>query len=44
MKKITPAHILKSLQTLEPRVTIPKDIMERARGPIERMVNMGRGD
>ncbi len=44
MKKITPAHILKSLQTLEPRIVIPKDIMERARGPIERMVNMGRGD
>jgi len=44
MKKITPAHILKSLQTLEPRVTIDKDIMDKARGPIERMVNMGRGD
>ncbi|MBM4249887.1 MAG: quinolinate synthase NadA [Euryarchaeota archaeon] len=44
MKKITPALILKSLQTLEPRVTIEKGIMDRARGPIERMVNMGRGD
>jgi len=44
MKKITPPDILRSLQTLEPRVTIPGEIMDRARGPIERMINMGRGD
>ena len=44
MKKITLESILQSLKTLEPRVVIPQDIVERARGPIQRMIDLGRGD
>ena len=44
MKKITLEAVLRSLQTLEPRVVLPPDILERARGPIERMLAVGRGD
>jgi quinolinate synthase len=44
MKKITLESVLCSLKTLEPRVTILPDIMERARGPIQRMIDLGRGD
>jgi quinolinate synthase len=44
MKKITLETILQSLKTLEPRVSIPPDIMDRARGPIQRMIDLGRGD
>jgi quinolinate synthase len=44
MKKITLENILQSLKTLEPRVVIPPDILERASGPIQRMIDLGRGD
>ncbi|MGQ9583733.1 MAG: quinolinate synthase NadA [Thermoplasmatota archaeon] len=44
MKKITLEAVLRALRTLEPRVVLPPEIMERARGPIERMLAMGRGD
>ena len=44
MKKITLETVLQSLKTLEPRVVIPPDIMERARGTIQRMIDLGRGD
>jgi len=44
MKKITIDSILQSLKTLEPRVVIPPEIIERARGPIQRMIDLGRGD
>ena len=36
MKKITLETIMQSLKTLEPRVVIPPEIMDRARGPIQR--------
>lgn len=44
MKKITLDHVLKSLQTLEPRVELSKDIIKNASIPLERMIEFGRGD
>ena len=41
MKMITLPKILKSLETLEPRVEIPDDIAERARASVARMVAVG---
>lgn len=38
MKRITLPKILKSLQTMEHEVTIPAEIIEKARRPIERMM------
>jgi quinolinate synthase len=40
MKRITLPKILESLVMLKEEVTIPKDIAERARLPIERMINL----
>lgn len=44
MKKITIDRVLKSLENLDPEVTLSKDIMERAKLPLERMISIGRGD
>jgi len=44
MKKITIDKVLKSLENLDPEVTLPEDIMERAKLPLERMISIGRGD
>ncbi len=44
MKKITLEAVLRSLRTIEPRVVLPPETLERARGPIERMMAIGRGD
>ncbi|MBA3045134.1 MAG: quinolinate synthase NadA [Candidatus Thermoplasmatota archaeon] len=44
MKKITLEKVIKSLETLEPKVEISKDILERARKPLDRMVEIGRGE
>ncbi|GGK14622.1 quinolinate synthase A [Deinococcus malanensis] len=41
MKMITLTNILDSLQNLQPRVTVPKDIRARALVPIERMLAVG---
>jgi quinolinate synthase len=41
MKMITPAKLLKTLQTGQYEVTVPPDIIEKARIPIERMVSIG---
>ncbi|MPN07858.1 Quinolinate synthase A [bioreactor metagenome] len=38
MKKISLEKVLHSLQTLETRVELPPELMERARRPIERML------
>jgi quinolinate synthase len=38
MKMITPQKLLRTLQTGEYEVTVPKDIADRARIPIERMI------
>ncbi len=44
MKKIKLEHVLNSLETLEPMIELPPDIIQRARLPLERMVDIGRGD
>ena len=40
MKMITPAKLLRTMQTGEHEVTVPKDIADRARLPIERMISI----
>jgi quinolinate synthase len=42
MKLITLDKVLKSLETLEPKVTLSKEIIKNARKPLEKMVNLGR--
>ncbi len=40
MKKTDLTKVLRALQTLQPRVTVPEDIAFRARKAIERMLNV----
>jgi len=44
MKKITLEKILNSLKTLEPKIRLPDEIMEKAKLPLQRMMDIGRGD
>jgi quinolinate synthase len=44
MKMITRQMVINSLQTLQPAIELPEDIMEKARKPLERMMEIGRGD
>jgi quinolinate synthase len=44
MKKITLEKVLNSLQTLEPKIRLPDEIMEKAKLPLQRMMDVGRGD
>ncbi len=44
MKKITLEKILNSLKTLEPKVKLPDEIMKKAGLPLQRMMEVGRGD
>ncbi len=44
MKMITLKDVLKSMETLEPKVKLPKDIIEKARVPLQRMLDIGRGE
>jgi len=44
MKKITLEKILNSLKTLEPKIRLPDEIMEKAKLPLQRMMDVGRGD
>ncbi|MBI5001671.1 MAG: quinolinate synthase NadA [Euryarchaeota archaeon] len=44
MKKTTLELVARALETLEDRITLPKDIIEKARVPLDRMVAIGRGD
>ncbi len=44
MKKITLEKILKSFETLKPQITLSEDILAKAKIPLERMMNIGRGD
>ena len=41
MKKITLEKVLSSLEEMEPVVTVPEEIADRARRPIERMIEIG---
>jgi len=41
MKMITPAKLLRALQTGEDEVTVPVDVAERARASVERMIAIG---
>jgi len=44
MKKITLEKVLHSLENLEPELKLPDDIIERAKKPLSRMMEIGRGD
>jgi len=44
MKKITLEKVLNSLKTLEPKTILPDDIMKKARLPLQKMMDAGRGD
>jgi quinolinate synthase len=44
MKMITLQKVHDSLVSLEPRIELPDEIIEKARIPLERMMSIGRGD
>jgi len=44
MKKITLEKVLKSLETLEPTIELSDEIMQKARVPLQRMMDLGRGE
>ncbi|MEF8873137.1 MAG: quinolinate synthase NadA [Candidatus Thermoplasmatota archaeon] len=43
MKKITLEKVVKSLENLEPVMTVDKELARKAKKPLERMVEIGRG-
>ena len=43
MKKITLEKVLNSLRTLEPKVEFSEEIMQKARKPLQRMMEIKRG-
>ena len=44
MKKITLEKVLKSMESLEPTVELSKVILQKAGLPLQRMMEIGRGD
>jgi len=44
MKKITLKKVLKSLESLEPKVELSENILKKAKIPLQRMMDVGRGD
>jgi quinolinate synthase len=40
MKKTTVEKVLKSLETLEPRIELAGDILQKARVPLQRMMEI----
>jgi quinolinate synthase len=44
MKLITLENILASLESMSPEVIINPELMEKARKPLQRMIDIGRGD
>jgi quinolinate synthase len=44
MKKITLQKVLKSMESLEPKIDLSKDIMQKAKMPLQKMMDIGRGD
>jgi quinolinate synthase len=44
MKKITLEKVLNSLETLEPKIHLSEEIMKKAKKPLQKMMEIGRGD
>jgi quinolinate synthase len=44
MKKITLEKVLNSLETLEPKIILSEEIMKKAKIPLQKMMDIGRGD
>ena len=44
MKKITLEKVLKSVESLEPKIDLSEDVMQKAKMPLQKMMGMGRGD
>jgi len=44
MKKITFEKVLNSLESLEPKVELAEELMKKAKRPLQRMMDVGRGD
>ncbi len=44
MKKITEEKVLRSLKTLQPVVEVEAELMKKAKKPLERMMEIGRGN
>ncbi|MDH7507978.1 MAG: quinolinate synthase NadA [Methanomassiliicoccales archaeon] len=44
MKMITLSSVLRALENLEPRVELDEETLRKARSPLERMMEIGRGD
>jgi quinolinate synthase len=44
MKKITLEKILNSLESLEPKIEFSDELIKKAKKPLQRMMNVGRGD
>jgi quinolinate synthase len=44
MKKTNLRSVVNALEKMQHEITIPEDILRRARLPLERMITLGRGD
>ena len=44
MKKITLEKVMNSLLTLEPKIKLEKNIIEKAKNPLMKMMDIERGD
>jgi len=44
MKKITLEKVLNSLESLEPKIQLSDEIMKKAKKPLQKMMDIGRGD
>ncbi len=44
MKKISLKNTLDALKTLEPKLVLPKEVIKKARAPLDKMVAIGRED
>ncbi|DAC73401.1 MAG TPA: quinolinate synthase [Thermoplasmata archaeon] len=44
MKKTTLEKVLKSMETLKPKINLSDDLMQKARIPLQRMIDMERGE
>jgi len=44
MKKITLEKVIKSLENMKPEILLDDDVIEKAKKPLQRMLDIGRGD